>query len=54
MEKAGVLLRTSDIKIYDLAGRLGFLTPPYFSKLFKKHYKLTPQEYRDRYRPERS
>jgi two-component system response regulator YesN len=50
MDKAGILLRTTDIKIYDLAGQLGFLTPPYFSKLFKKHYKLTPQEYRDRYR----
>lgn len=48
MEKAGMLLRTTDIRIYELASRLGFQNPPYFSKLFKQHYGVTPQEYRDR------
>ncbi|MDF2936079.1 MAG: hypothetical protein K0Q90_1452 [Paenibacillaceae bacterium] len=48
MEKAGMLLHTTDIKIYELASRLGFQNPPYFSKLFKQHYGVTPQEYRDR------
>lgn len=48
MEKAGMLLRTTDIKIYELASRLGFQNPPYFSKLFKQHYGVTPQEFRDR------
>jgi two-component system, response regulator YesN len=48
MEKAGMLLRTTDIKIYELASRLGFQNPPYFSKLFKQHYGLTPQEFRNR------
>ncbi len=46
MEKAGSLLRTTDIKIYELSGRLGFQNPPYFSKLFKYYYGVTPQEYR--------
>ncbi|MDG0808173.1 response regulator transcription factor [Cohnella rhizosphaerae] len=34
MEKAGNLLRTTEIKIYELASCLGFQNPPYFSKLF--------------------
>ncbi|MGG6311471.1 response regulator transcription factor [Paenibacillus macerans] len=49
MEKAGMLLRTTDIKIYELASQLGFQNPPYFSKLFKNYYGVTPQEYRDRH-----
>lgn len=48
MEKASVLLRTTDIKIYELSSMLGFQNPPYFSKLFKYHYRVTPNEYRDR------
>ncbi|WP_217596851.1 response regulator [Cohnella sp. GbtcB17] len=49
MEKAGMLLRTTEIKIYELASCLGFQNPPYFSKLFKSHYGITPQEYRERH-----
>ncbi|MBD2868760.1 response regulator [Paenibacillus arenilitoris] len=49
METAGVLLRTTDVKIYELASRLGFQNPPYFSKLFKQYYGITPQEFRDRH-----
>lgn len=48
MEKASVLLRTTDIKIYELSSGLGFQNPPYFSKLFKYYYGVTPQDYRDR------
>ncbi|RXZ83716.1 response regulator [Paenibacillaceae bacterium] len=48
MEKAVTLLKSSDIKIYALAGRLGFQNPPYFTKLFKSYYGMTPQEYRER------
>ncbi|WP_185602192.1 helix-turn-helix transcriptional regulator, partial [Paenibacillus sp. 598K] len=48
MEKASVLLRTTDIKIYALSSLLGFQNPPYFSKLFKYHYRMTPNEYRER------
>lgn len=49
MEKAGTLLRGTEIKIYELASCLGFQNPPYFSKLFKSHYGITPQEYRERH-----
>ncbi|WP_168118813.1 response regulator [Paenibacillus sp. HB172176] len=49
MEKAGLLLRTTDIKIYELSTQLGFQNPPYFSKLFKRYYQMTPQMYRERH-----
>ncbi|MCL6456678.1 MAG: response regulator [Gorillibacterium sp.] len=49
MEKASVLLKTTDIKIYELASRLGFQNPPYFSKIFKGYYGMTPQEYKERF-----
>lgn len=49
MEKAAVLLGSTDIKIYELASQMGFQNPPYFSKLFKNYYGVTPQEYRDRH-----
>ncbi|RTE08766.1 response regulator transcription factor [Paenibacillus whitsoniae] len=51
MDKARVLLGTTDIKIYELASELGFQNPPYFSKLFKQYYGVTPQEYRARLTP---
>ncbi|OAS22044.1 response regulator transcription factor [Paenibacillus oryzisoli] len=49
MEKSAVLLGSTDIKIYELASQMGFQNPPYFSKLFKNYYGVTPQEYRDRH-----
>jgi len=49
MDKAAVLLKTTDIKIYELASRLGFSNPPYFSKIFKGHYGMTPQEFKERF-----
>lgn len=48
MDKAAIALSTTEIKIYELASQLGFQNPPYFSKLFKSRYGVTPQEYRDR------
>lgn len=48
MEQAAVLLRSTEFRIYELAARLGFQNPPYFSKLFKNYYGITPQEYRER------
>ncbi|MGI2297697.1 response regulator transcription factor [Paenibacillus sp. GXUN7292] len=47
MEKARYLLRSSNSKIYEIAEQLGYQSTPYFTKLFKKHFQLTPQEYRD-------
>ena len=47
MEKAVHLLLHSDLKIYEITERLGYLNTAYFIKVFKKHFGKTPQEYRD-------
>ncbi|WP_276353745.1 response regulator [Cohnella caldifontis] len=48
MERALHLLRHSDLKIYEIAGQIGYLNTAYFIKTFKKEHGVTPQEYRDR------
>jgi two-component system response regulator YesN len=47
MERAAYFLEYTDLKIVDISGKLGFLAPPHFIKIFKKHYNCTPQEYRN-------
>jgi two-component system response regulator YesN len=49
MKKAKELLQDPTIKIYEVAERVGFQTPAYFTYQFKKNEGCTPQEYRDRY-----
>ncbi|MBW5447169.1 response regulator [Cohnella sp. CFH 77786] len=49
MKKAKELLQDPTIKIYEVADRVGFQTPAYFTYQFKKSEGYTPQEYRDRY-----
>ncbi|WP_199615812.1 response regulator transcription factor [Paenibacillus alkalitolerans] len=49
MKKAKKLLQDPTIKIYEVADRVGFQTPAYFTYQFKKNVGCTPQEYRDRY-----
>lgn len=41
-----LLLETTD-KIHEIAAAVGFVSPPYFYRFFKKATHLTPQEYRD-------
>ena len=47
IEKARELLANPRIKLYDVCYQVGYLSPSYFSKLFKKYTKLTPSEFRD-------
>lgn len=46
MEKAASLLKNTGDKNYEIALKLGYQNPNYFIKVFKKHYGLTPQQYR--------
>lgn len=46
MEKAAYYLRNSPDKIYEVGERLGYRNPSYFIKLFKKYFRVTPNEYR--------
>lgn len=47
MEKAHYLLKNSNKKIYEITSELGYQNPQYFSKMFKKFYGVTPNEFRD-------
>lgn len=48
LKKACELLADSDNKIYEIAGMVGIQDSGYFSQVFKKHYDMTPSEYRDK------
>lgn len=46
MERAKELLRKPDIKILDIAERLGYADNHYFSKAFRNYYGISPSQYR--------
>lgn len=46
MEKAMQLLRTTDMKVFEIASVTGFGEPNYFTNVFRQHYNLSPKEWR--------
>lgn len=46
MEEAKELLRTTDLKAFEIAEQVGYTEPNYFSFSFKKHVGVSPKEYR--------
>ncbi|MNR60457.1 HTH-type transcriptional activator Btr [compost metagenome] len=48
-DKAMEMLREQDLKLYDLATRLGFTDANYFTTFFKKYVGCTPSEYREKH-----
>lgn len=46
MEKAVSLLQKTQIPIKEITEELGYISPNYFTKVFKKIYKQTPSEFR--------
>lgn len=46
LEKAKHLLRTTDMKVKELAEKVGYLDANHFIKTFKKQYGVTPGEFR--------
>ena len=46
VQEAKVMLRYSDLPMWEVAERLNFPTPSFFSKFFKKETGMTPGEYR--------
>lgn len=46
LKRAAFLLKSTDMRIIDIAERLNYKDIGYFSKLFKKQYGMTPSEYR--------
>jgi len=49
IDKAKVLLSTSEIKLAEIADNIGFRDQNYFTKVFKKAAGLTPSQYREQY-----
>ncbi|MNZ64894.1 HTH-type transcriptional regulator YesS [compost metagenome] len=46
LEKAKQLLVSTQLKAYDIAERVGYGDPQYFSVIFKRNVGMTPKEYR--------
>ena len=46
MERAKKMLRENENRSYEIADKLGYKDPEYFSKLFKKYSGISPTEYR--------
>ncbi len=46
VQMAKRLIEQTDLKFTDIAAQVGFCDAPHLSKVFKKYYSLTPQEYR--------
>jgi AraC-like DNA-binding protein len=47
IQKAKVLLRYSDLPIWEVAEHMNFANPSFFSKFFKREIGMTPAEYRN-------
>lgn len=53
MEKAAFFLITEDIRLQDLARRVGYRHSSYFCRCFRKFYGMTPNQFRNSYRARR-
>lgn len=49
MEKAKDLLKENKLKLYEIAGHLGYTDANYFSTLFKKYTGFTPTQYKEKH-----
>lgn len=47
INKASEMLRQSNMNISEVAEKSGFLTPSYFTKMFKRYTNKTPSQFRD-------
>lgn len=46
MDAAQAMMAQGMLKVYEIAEKVGFSNPYYFSACFKKHTGVTPSEYR--------
>ncbi|WP_040207442.1 response regulator [Neobacillus jeddahensis] len=49
MEKAKNMLETTKFKVMDISKTVGYESPDYFSRIFKRQCGLTPQDYRSQF-----
>lgn len=50
LDRAKILLLSTDMKMYEIALAIGFDDPNYFSAAFKKRFKMSPNQYKERAR----
>lgn len=46
LKRSAQLLRESDLTISEISVLTGFANPKYFSICFKRHFELTPSEFK--------
>lgn len=49
LNKAEILITTTNLPIQDISAKVGYNDPPTFSKMFKQIYHLSPKHYRDQH-----
>jgi AraC-like DNA-binding protein len=52
LQQARTLLDETGLSIHEVAARVGFADPYYFTRAFRAHCGFTPTQYRRRERPE--
>ena len=52
IKESKILLRTTNYSISQVADIVGFTTPTYFSKQFRKITGISPTDYREKYQKE--
>lgn len=50
MEKAKEMILTNAYTIYDISEAVGYDNPTYFSTLFKRHYGMSPRDFKNQHR----
>lgn len=48
VEKAKELLRTTDLRVYEIAERVGYTDEHYFNRVFKRYTNQSPRDFRNR------
>ncbi|MEL7162076.1 MAG: AraC family transcriptional regulator, partial [Bacteroidota bacterium] len=49
MRRAARLLESGKYQVSEVCYRVGYRTPSYFGKAFRKHFSLSPREYAERF-----
>lgn len=49
LDKAAAFLASTDLKVYEIAGKVGFDNSNYFMKKFQEQYGITPGKYREQH-----
>ncbi len=50
IDRACILLTDPHLKIYEIAARIGYNNPEYFSRVFKAATGITPNQYRNKFK----